>query len=72
MSGENHLQVFIPAGFAHGFYTLSDRAIVSYKQTALYDPRYEEAIAWNDASVGIRWPLHGNEPILSAKDAAIR
>lgn len=71
LTGDNHAQVYIPAGFAHGFYTLSDRAIVSYKQTALYDPRYEEAIAWNDPSVGIRWPLDGTAPILSPKDAAV-
>ena len=72
LSGENHRQVYIPPGFAHGFYTLSEGAIVMYKQTALYDPRYEETIAWNDPSVGIEWPLQGSRPpLLSAKDAAI-
>ena len=70
LSGENHWQIFVPAGFAHGFYVLSDRAIVLYKQTALYDPAHERAIGWNDASVGIRWPLRG-EPLLSDKDAAL-
>jgi len=72
LTGENHLQVYIPPGFAHGFYTLSETAVVMYKQTALYDPRYEEAIAWNDPAVGIAWPLHGSRPpLLSPKDAAV-
>jgi len=71
LTGENHLQVYIPPGFAHGFYTLHD-AVVMYKQTALYDPRYEEAVAWNDPEIGIVWPLHGSRPpILSAKDAEL-
>lgn len=71
LSAENHQQFYIPAGFAHGFLVLSDRAIVMYKQTALYDPSQEHAIAWNDPSVGIEWPLNGAAPILSAKDAAL-
>ncbi|MGH8163261.1 MAG: dTDP-4-dehydrorhamnose 3,5-epimerase [Rhodanobacteraceae bacterium] len=71
LSAENHRQVFVPAGFAHGFYTLSEEAIVTYKQTALYDPRYERAIGWNDPSVGIVWPLAGGDPVLSPKDAAL-
>lgn len=70
LSGENHRQVYIPAGFAHGFYTLSDEAIVLYKQTAAYDPAQERAISWRDPEVGIVWPLAG-EPVLSPKDAAL-
>lgn len=69
LSAENHRQVYIPAGFAHGFYTLSDEAIVMYKQTAVYDPAHERAVRWNDAAIGIVWPLDG-EPTLSPKDAA--
>lgn len=70
LTGENHWQVYIPPGFAHGFYALSEPAVVMYKQTALYDPRYEEAIPWNDPEVGIEWPLQGSRgPLLSAKDA---
>lgn len=71
LSAENHHQFFVPAGFAHGFLVLSDRATVIYKQTALYDPAQERAVAWNDPSVGIEWPLGGAQPILSAKDAAV-
>lgn len=71
LSGENHLQVYIPPGFAHGFYTLSERAVVMYKQTAMYDPRYEQAVAWNDPTVNVAWPLGLRGPILSAKDAAV-
>jgi dTDP-4-dehydrorhamnose 3,5-epimerase len=69
LTGENHLQIYIPAGFAHGFYTLSDEAVVLYKQTALYDTRYERTVGWNDPSIGIAWPLDG-APLLSAKDGA--
>ena len=71
LSAENHYQFYLPPGFAHGFLVLSDRAIVTYKQTALYDPAQERAIAWNDPHVGIEWPLNGAAPVLSAKDAAL-
>ena len=70
LSDENHKQVLIPPGFAHGFLVLSDSAVVMYKQTALYDPSQERAISWRDSQAGIVWPLSG-EPILSAKDAAL-
>ena len=71
LSSENHRQVFVPAGFAHGFLTLSDEAIVVYKQTAPYDPASEGGISWRDSRVGITWPLDGRTPILSPKDAAL-
>jgi dTDP-4-dehydrorhamnose 3,5-epimerase len=71
LSAENHRQLFIPAGFAHGFLTLSDQAIVAYKQTAPYDPHFERGISWRDPEADIRWPLDGKTPILSAKDAAL-
>ena len=71
LSSENHRQVFVPAGFAHGFLTLSDEAIVVYKQTAPYDPALEGGISWRDPQVGIMWPLDGRTPILSPKDAAL-
>lgn len=71
LTAENHWQLYIPAGFAHGFYVMSDRATVLYKQTALYDPQQERALSWRDASVGIEWPLDGQEPLLSPKDAAL-
>ncbi|MEO6913166.1 MAG: dTDP-4-dehydrorhamnose 3,5-epimerase [Candidatus Baltobacteraceae bacterium] len=71
LSAENHRQVYIPPGVAHGFLTLSDAAIVMYKQTATYDSAHERAISWQDPSVAIAWPLSGSAPILSAKDAAL-
>lgn len=71
LSAENHYQFYVPPGFAHGFLVLSDRAVVTYKQTALYDPAHERAIAWNDPGVGIEWPLNGAQPLLSPKDAAL-
>ena len=71
LSSENHWQIFIPPGFAHGFYVLSDRAVVLYKQTALYDPAHERAVSWQDPSIGVCWPLDGTQPVLSPKDAAL-
>ncbi|MFN2448608.1 MAG: dTDP-4-dehydrorhamnose 3,5-epimerase [Candidatus Baltobacteraceae bacterium] len=68
LSGENHRQLYVPAGFAHGFYVCSEIAIVAYKQTALYDPAQERAVNWQDPSIGVEWPLDGL-PILSAKDS---
>lgn len=62
-------QLWVPVGFAHGFYVRSELADVMYKQTGYYDPALERAIAWNDPDVGIEWPLDG-EPVVSAKDAA--
>ena len=59
-------QVFIPAGFAHGFLVLSEQALFSYKCSAVYDPPSERSIAWNDPDIGITWP--NVEPILSKKD----
>ena len=71
LSDENHRQLYVPPGFAHGFLTLSERAVVLYKQTALYDPANERAVSWRDPALGIRWPLDGSEPVLSQKDAAL-
>ncbi|GAC1507395.1 MAG: dTDP-4-dehydrorhamnose 3,5-epimerase [Vulcanimicrobiaceae bacterium] len=71
LTSENHYQVYVPAGVAHGFLTLSDKAVLMYKQTAIYDPASERAISWRDPTVGIEWPLAGREPLLSAKDAAL-
>ena len=69
LSGENHRQFWVPAGFAHGFYVLSDSADFLYKTTDYYAPQHERSLAWNDATVGVQWPLDG-EPQLSAKDLA--
>jgi len=67
LSAENFRQMWVPPGFAHGFYVLSDAAQVEYKCTALYDPKDEIGIAWNDPDIGIVWP--DPAPVLSAKDA---
>ncbi|PKH60641.1 dTDP-4-dehydrorhamnose 3,5-epimerase [Shewanella sp. Choline-02u-19] len=69
LSAENRLQLYIPAGFAHGFLTLSEHADIIYKCTDYYVPGDEGIIAWNDADIAIKWPLEtGVVPILSDKD----
>jgi dTDP-4-dehydrorhamnose 3,5-epimerase len=69
LSAENKRQLWIPAGFAHGFVVTSDVAEFLYKTTDYYAPAYERSVIWNDPAVGIEWPLDG-EPLLSAKDKA--
>lgn len=71
LTAGNHRQLFVPAGFAHGFLALDDDAIVSYKNSVPYDAALEGAISWRNPRVGIAWPLDGAAPRLSAKDAAI-
>ncbi|MBU6251550.1 MAG: dTDP-4-dehydrorhamnose 3,5-epimerase, partial [Cyanobacteria bacterium REEB417] len=66
LSAENHQQLWIPAGFAHGFVTLSDQAEVLYKTTDVWNRESERALRWNDPQVAIAWPLA--QPILSDKD----
>jgi dTDP-4-dehydrorhamnose 3,5-epimerase len=68
LSAANGLQVYVPAGFAHAYCTLTPGAIVEYKVSAPYDPACERGLAWNDAALGIAWPLHGREPVLSPRD----
>lgn len=69
LSAENKKQLYIPAGFAHGFLVLSDWAEVLYKTSDFYAPECDRVIVWNDPTIGIQWPLDGLEPILSEKDA---
>jgi dTDP-4-dehydrorhamnose 3,5-epimerase len=69
LSAENKRIFWVPEGFAHGFLVLSDRAEFLYKTTNYYYPQYEKTIAWNDADLGIDWPLQ-TPPILSPKDQA--
>ncbi len=70
LSAENHLQIWVPPGFAHGFYVLSEWAEVLYKTTDYYAPQFERTLLWNDPALGIEWPLITDQaPILSAKDA---
>jgi dTDP-4-dehydrorhamnose 3,5-epimerase len=66
LSADNKRQIYIPAGFGHGFQVLSEFAEVQYKQTGFYTPSAEGTIAWNDPDVGISWPIA--DPILSARD----
>ena len=66
LSKENRLQMYVPAGFAHGFCVTSDTAEVLYKCTDYYSPQDERGIIWNDPAIGIRWPT--DNPILSPKD----
>lgn len=70
LSAENHRQMWIPPGFAHGFLTLSDSADFLYKTTDYYAPQYERCIAWNDPTLAIAWPLAGATPQISNKDQA--
>jgi len=67
LSAENKRQLWIPAGFGHGFLVTTDTAEFLYKTTDYYAPQFERAIMWNDPAIGIEWPLDG-EPLLSAKD----
>jgi dTDP-4-dehydrorhamnose 3,5-epimerase len=68
LSAENKRMLWIPAGFAHGFYVLSDWAELLYKVTDFYAPEWERTVLWNDPSLGIDWPLLAEEPIISEKD----
>ena len=71
LTAENCHQLWVPAGFAHGFYVVSEWAEVFYKTTDYYASEWERGIRWNDPAIGVEWPLvNGREPLLSAKDAA--
>ena len=71
LSAQNHKQLWIPAGVAHGFLVLSENAECLYKTTDYYHPHSEACLAWNDPTVGIQWPLAaGVVPNMNAKDAA--
>jgi dTDP-4-dehydrorhamnose 3,5-epimerase len=69
LSEENHRQLWVPPGLAHGFLVLSDSADFLYKTTDYYAPALERCIAWNDPTLGIDWPLDGM-PTLSTRDSA--
>lgn len=68
LSAENRHQVWVPAGFAHGFVVISDTAEVAYKTTDYWAPEHERVLSWNDPALAIDWPLDG-EPMLSGKDS---
>ena len=68
LSAENHLMLFIPRGFAHGFSVLSEHAVFQYKCDNLYNPDAEAAIAWDDPDLAIDWQIPSSKVILSGKD----
>ncbi len=67
LSAENHRQMWIPPGFAHGFLVLSETADFLYKTTDYWYPEHERCLSWDDPEVGIEWPIDG-EPVMAAKD----
>jgi dTDP-4-dehydrorhamnose 3,5-epimerase len=68
LSAENKKMLWVPIGFAHGFYVTGPDAEVLYKSTDYYAPEWERTIAWNDPAINISWPTKGDLPILSPKD----
>lgn len=70
LSEDNHKQLWVPEGFAHGFLVLSETAEFLYKTTDYYAPAHERAIVWSDSDLAIQWPSIGMAPQLSVKDAA--
>lgn len=70
LSEENHRQLFIPRGFAHGFAVLTDEVVFQYKCDNFYAPQSEGAIAWDDPDLGIDWRIPADKVVLSAKDMA--
>ncbi len=66
LDDERHRQLFVPAGFGHGFAVLSEEADVAYLLSSTYDPATESGIAWDDPDVGVEWPL--DDPLLSERD----
>ena len=72
LTAENHKQLWVPPGFAHGFYVLSESADLTYKCTNYYHPEDECCLRWDDSDIAIQWPLLDENPLLSAKDLAAR
>jgi len=71
LSADNHRMMWVPPGFAHGFYVMSESADFLYKCTDFYAPAYDRSLRWDDPTVGIEWPLiNGTQPTISAKDEA--
>jgi dTDP-4-dehydrorhamnose 3,5-epimerase len=70
LRADEHTQVYIPAGCLHGFLSLQDGTVLSYKQSREYEPASEFGVAWDDPELAIAWPLDGSRPVLSGKDAS--
>ena len=72
LTAENYKQLWVPPGFAHGFYALSDFADLSYKCTEYYHSEDDLSLRWDDPDLAIQWPLLSSQPLLSAKDLAAK
>jgi dTDP-4-dehydrorhamnose 3,5-epimerase len=70
LSAENHKQLWLPPGFAHGFYVMSESAELVYKCTDYFHPEDDHSLLWNDPELNIDWPLLDTNPLLSDKDAS--
>jgi dTDP-4-dehydrorhamnose 3,5-epimerase len=70
LSAANNTMMWIPEGFAHGFLTVSEEAVVVYKASAFYSPDSDRVLRWDDPEVGIKWPAVPGGPTLSTRDAA--
>jgi dTDP-4-dehydrorhamnose 3,5-epimerase len=68
LTEDNYRQVWVPPGFAHGFYVLSESADFLYKTTDYYAPDFERSLAWNDPGLAIQWPMSAASPVVSVKD----
>ena len=68
LSADNKKQLWVPPGFAHGFYVTSESAEIAYKCTEYYHPEDDHSLLWNDPGIGIEWPLVRPDPVLSEKD----
>jgi dTDP-4-dehydrorhamnose 3,5-epimerase len=68
LTEDNYRQLWVPPGFAHGFYVLSESADFLYKTTDYYAPHFERCLAWNDPDLAIEWPIGGALPVVSSKD----
>lgn len=68
LSAQNKKMLWVPPGFGHGYYVMSESTDFLYKTTDYYAPQHERCVLWNDPAIGVQWPLAAGEPILSAKD----
>ncbi|WP_237151727.1 dTDP-4-dehydrorhamnose 3,5-epimerase [Oryzibacter oryziterrae] len=68
LTEENALQLWVPAGFAHGFCTLVDRTVIAYKVSDYYSPEHDRGLRWDDPALGIDWPVEPDKAVLSVKD----